>query len=380
MDHDVAQDDRRRPWAARLTSWGVSLLLHGAIVALLASLVVVATQEPEVEAVITLDVAGVAPEALHRAEGDGGGAAAAPTRADTTKTQTLEASAAALEAPALAATGFQADAASRPLEASAADPAVALLAELASQTAAPRTTGQGNSPLLEGTSPGFQDMIGGMRGGGLDVVFVFDATDSMEPTVREAKRRIQDVINLIVGLLTRDDNPPQNVRFGVVAFKDYGDEFGLRATDGIELTADFEKVRRYINTLVVGGGGDRPEPLDRALSDATDKDMGWEKGRRNVVVLVTDAPVHVTGRSNVLDKAHDFTQRFGGVISVIDTGTDHEGILADLQRIAKAGDGEAFELNEADLFWRHLVLSIFGSRFEHDIQTIVDRYTRDRLP
>ena len=34
-------------------------------------------------------------------------------------------------------------------------------------------------------------------------------------------------------------------------------------------------------------------------------------------------------------------------------------------------------LNDEEAFWRHLIVSVFGRRFEQDVQQIVDRYARE---
>ena len=73
----------------------------------------------------------------------------------------------------------------------------------------------------------------------------------------------------------------------------------------------------------------------------------------------------------------------GGTINVIDTGgtgakgVQRTSIQPDLGRIAKAGGGEVFLLTDTDAFWRHLVVSVFGRRFEQDVDIIIKKLVKE---
>src|SRR5690606_28510031 len=127
-----------------------------------------------------------------------------------------------------------------------------------------------------------QDVARGLGRRGLDVVLVIDATQSMEPYAAQARDRLHDVMAVLSGIL-RDAgarNNPRLIRFGVVAFKDFGDDFGLDATQSLPLTSDIDAVRAFIEELPVGGGGERDEPTHRALEAAIDaRRMGWRRDR-----------------------------------------------------------------------------------------------------
>ena len=53
-----------------------------------------------------------------------------------------------------------------------------------------------------------------------------------------------------------------------------------------------------------------------------------------------------------------------------------EMVQPDLQIIAQKGKGSAFLLQDADAFWRHLIVSVFDQRFQADIETIIEQYVR----
>jgi hypothetical protein len=76
----------------------------------------------------------------------------------------------------------------------------------------------------------------------------------------------------------------------------------------------------------------------------------------------------------------------GGVVTVTVGGSTTQptqatkartGILSDLQGIAREGGGSAFLLDDEQAFWRHLIVQIFGQRYEQDIQQIIDTYVRN---
>lgn len=259
-----------------------------------------------------------------------------------------------------------------------ADPTGKLLADLA---AVSRTAdfdgGGGLGALLMGTSKGFGDHIGNLRGQGLDVLLVLDATDSMSPYIYQAKVRLHEILNVITGLVP-------NARFGVVAYKDYGDDYGPNAVRVKRLTEDTRGIRACIDGIVAGGGADEPEPINEALLVATNyRKAGWKTGRKWVIILVGDSTIHASGQKKAFELAGNFARR-KGTINVIDVGgTGAQGqprqiIQPDLKRIAELGGGSAFLLTDEKLFWRYLIVSVFGKRFEQDVDVIIRKFAKEK--
>jgi hypothetical protein len=260
-------------------------------------------------------------------------------------------------------------------------------------------SGSGTGPGTgSGVGPGLGGVLDEMRTKGLDVVFVIDATDSMLPYIEQSKRRLREVVSVVTNLVagakvTEGVTGKSGVRFGIVAFKDYGDEYGIEATRALPLTTDLPKLQKTLDDIAAGGGADAPEPHHEALKAATSSRMGWSRQRRNVIVLVTDAPCHSLSRELALQEARQFAKQLGGQINVIDVGgvvkvggtatqpaagtRPRTGVLADLQGIAREGGGSAFLLDDEQAFWRHLIVSIFGQRYEQDVQQIIDTYVRN---
>lgn len=236
--------------------------------------------------------------------------------------------------------------------------------------------------LLDGTSTGFQKMIGQWRGSGLDVVLVIDVTGSMKPYLEQAKLRLNQIMGVITGILDDTNDPMQIVRFGVVAYKDYGDDrsFGPSACRWLPLTNNLTLVQRFLDTLHASGGGGVEEPIHRAMHMATDERvMDWKNGRLSVIILVADAPVHKAGKDQLPKIAKRFALNRGGKINTIDTGDgERAGVLEDLQALAHFSGGEAFLLKDQQAFWEHLIVSVFGREYKSDVDLILKRYLKDQ--
>ncbi len=357
-------------WGQRAKAWGISAVVHALIVLLLASLVLAVAQPPPIEAVVSFEPVGRPDDPSTSSSGG-----SAP-RVEATSDSAASPSTAPMPAPSVDASLGSTPAPDQsvlPTDPAMSDPALALLVELTEQLSAEHT-GRGDNPLIDGSSEGFQQMVGGIRGRGLDVVFVIDATNSMSGIIGQAKERVHDVIGVITGVLSKDGLPPRNVRFGVVAYKDYGDEYGIAAAKALALTHEFESVREFIDRITASGGGDIPEPIHEALKIATERKMGWKRSATSIIVLIGDSPVHPGGRNEAIAEARGFRKRFAGTVNVIDVGTDRKVVLGDFQEIAEAGGGTASLLASEKAFWENLIVSVFGKRFERDVQTIVERY------
>jgi len=366
-------------------AWILSGLLHAGIIALAGMITWIVLEPKILDRLLTLAPpaqAGVDESGRDDAGGTGapGGAALAPGQAAAAQPAAPVVAASApvpqklldtLAAPTVAPLSDQALAGIR-------DPAGALTAAALGSIKGPPGGGGGTGTgpgILDGTSPGFGKFIGDLRGTGLDVVLVLDATDSMTPYIEQAKVRLHSVLNVITGLVP-------NARVGMVAYKDYGDEYGPEAVKVMAITNDHQAVRKFIDEIVAGGGGDIPEPLHEALAAATSaKRMGWNPRRKRVIILVGDSPVHTSARAAAYNLAAAFA-RDGGVINVIDTGGTGAPAVArtalqpDLARIARDGGGSAFLLQDAGAFWRHLIVSVFGTRYEQDVNIIIEKFGR----
>lgn len=120
----------------------------------------------------------------------------------------------------------------------------------------------------------------------VEVAFVLDTTGSMSGLIEGAKRKIWSIATTIL-----DDNPDADIRMGLVAYRDIGDDYVVRSVD---LTTDIQDLYGQLLQLQARGGGDWPESVNEALDTAINK-LHWRQGgdTRRIVFLVGDAPPHM---------------------------------------------------------------------------------------
>lgn len=116
----------------------------------------------------------------------------------------------------------------------------------------------------------------------LDLVFLIDATGSMGDEIAKLKASARDIAARINRLPGQPD-----LCFGLVAYRDQGDEFLVRRHD---LTNDLDAFQSVLGRLRAAAGGDEPEALNESLSVAVN-DIAWRgPGTTRLVVLIADAP------------------------------------------------------------------------------------------
>ncbi|MCE1247900.1 MAG: VWA domain-containing protein [Firmicutes bacterium] len=140
-------------------------------------------------------------------------------------------------------------------------------------------------PVKPSPSPSVVSIHQGMVRTRIDVVFVVDCTGSMQDEIDVVKNKIQEMISKI-----SSGQPKPEVRYGVVAYRDRGDEF---VTKKFDFSGQLEQVRSYVNQLQADGGGDTPESVNEALHVAIDN-MDWDKSANTgkMLFLIGDAGPH----------------------------------------------------------------------------------------
>ncbi|MBI3704960.1 MAG: VWA domain-containing protein [Rhizobiales bacterium] len=120
----------------------------------------------------------------------------------------------------------------------------------------------------------------------VEVAFVLDTTGSMGPLIEGAKRKIWSIATAIV-----DANPEAEIRMGLVAYRDIGDDY---VTKTFNLTTDIQDLYANLLELKARGGGDWPESVNEALHVGVTK-LSWTQGEEicRIVFLVGDAPPHM---------------------------------------------------------------------------------------
>src|SRR5712692_5127287 len=126
------------------------------------------------------------------------------------------------------------------------------------------------------------------QGRPVDIVFVLDITESMQPYVDAVK---QNMINFAQDLAQNH----RDYRLGLVTFEDYVVSAypDCSCAYSKAMTPDVQKFTEWVGTLHAGGGGDIPEDQLDALAYAST--MPFRPDAQSILILITDAPSHHAG-------------------------------------------------------------------------------------
>ena len=153
----------------------------------------------------------------------------------------------------------------------------------------------------------------------LDILFLLDATGSMDDEIAQIRDTLLSIASRISDLPSQPD-----LRLGLVAYRDRGDEFVTRVYD---FEPDAERFLDTIRGVVAKGGGDIPESLNEALHVAV-HEPGWrlEEAIR-LVFLIADAPPHLDYPDDYsyADEMAEAHSRGIKIFSVASSGLDPQG-------------------------------------------------------
>jgi len=224
------------------------------------------------------------------------------------------------------------------------------------------------SASFEGFQGSFNDYVGLLRRLGLDVVFVLDATGSMEWIIEETKAKMTRMMNFIKRLVPI-------ARVGIVVYRDKKSESCSFLTKAHPLTINVKKLQNFLNSIEAAEGGDLEEAVDEGLRVAV-QEMQWRRNSKKVIILVGDAPPHKSDVSKAYKVVQDFRGK-GGFVSAIDTtheandegfsNFDSNSIMSEFVHIAEMGRGEATSLALEGKVIKHLIIQAFGSRWEENL-------------
>ncbi len=166
----------------------------------------------------------------------------------------------------------------------------------------------------------------------LDVMFLIDATGSMADEIQQLKDNIRAISAQVDALPSRPD-----VRFGLVAYRDQGDAFLTQVTD---FTPDVETFAADLDRVQADGGGDYPEDLNQALSDAIHQAEWRVENTVSLIFLVADAPPHLDyGQQNhYAAEMLQAAQRGIKIYPIASSGLDEQGEYV-FRQLAQATGG-----------------------------------------
>jgi hypothetical protein len=146
-----------------------------------------------------------------------------------------------------------------------------------------------------------------LRKRGLDVVFVIDATGSMDWVLADITSRVREIADALRSLVPL-------TRIGVAAYRDAEDpEFAVKVQP---LTYSNQKLERFLGALRAAGGGGLQEGVDAGLEAAV-RQPGWRKGAQAIMVLIGDAPPKEGSLGRIRATVRAFALA-GGQLAVVD--------------------------------------------------------------
>ena len=198
--------------------------------------------------------------------------------------------------------------------------------ELLSSLFPSRGKGGGRGRNLAGISHALKKRISHLRQTGLEIALCIDSTSSMGETLDRAKGSLKTIF-----LLLKDLVP--NSRIALLTYRDKGDAYVIRKTRlGVSLWEGLS----FLSSVEAKGGGDFPEAVDEALTQANR--LPWKRSATKIILLVGDAPPHpYVGLSRATRIAKIFGNRRGSV-HAMQVGNDPSANKAFAQ-ITKAGHG-----------------------------------------
>ena len=126
-----------------------------------------------------------------------------------------------------------------------------------------------------------------------DILYLIDATGSMEPYVKEIKNQCK-----LINIRLLDREPGLSFKFGGVFYRDPVDSIG-DVHEVYSLTDDISSFKKSIEKIECSGGGDESEDWVGAYKKVLN--MNWRNGVK-IVIHITDAPAH--GRQFIEEDSH----------------------------------------------------------------------------
>jgi hypothetical protein len=148
----------------------------------------------------------------------------------------------------------------------------------------------------------------------LDITLIIDTTGSMGDEIGYLKREFSDLAATISAIY-----PQSEQRWGLVVYRDRGDEYLARAFD---FTADLQEFQSILGDQDVNGGGDFPEAPEEGFKEANA--MAWRTGNdtARLVFWVADAPHHEGRASALADEIRATQQKGIHIYPVASSGID----------------------------------------------------------
>lgn len=212
-----------------------------------------------------------------------------------------------------------------------------------------------------------------LRGSGVDLMFVIDATSSMQPFLAQARLAVDSMVSTLATLVG-------DLRLGVVAYRDGEDEF---TTKLLPLGSDRYAILNFLWTLRAEGGGDVPEAVAAGLAEAIQRG-GWRQGTHRVIVVVGDAPPHERDAGRIKSLIAGFVRGDpkaipGSVVSAIYTGPERaapkpeEDGAGAMAHLASLGRGDYLDLAAGGELGERFMWLVLGPHHANELRLLLSR-------
>jgi len=174
----------------------------------------------------------------------------------------------------------------------------------------------------------------------IEVVFALDTTGSMGDLIQAAKENIWSIATTMASA-----QPAPDISIGLVAYRDRGDAYVTRVVD---LSTDLDSVYATLMDFQAAGGGDTPESVNAALTDAINA-ISWSQDPDSyqVVFLVGDAPPHMDYQDDVKYPATlEVAAKRGITVNTIQCG-QYGATTRPWQQIAQLAGGRYFQVEQS---------------------------------
>jgi Mg-chelatase subunit ChlD len=181
------------------------------------------------------------------------------------------------------------------------------------------------------------DFRGEEQGKPVDIVVVFDITESMQPFIDGMKEATIDFADRLA-------KANRDYRLGLVTFEDYV------IRDETAFTRSAREFKSWVGALQASGGGDIPEDSLDGLVVASR--FPFRPEAQAVVILITDAPNHFRGDGSDKTYGHEVTQQTADAV-IADLKKANLSVFAiapapftapDLHKIAKETGGRHYNI------------------------------------
>lgn len=149
----------------------------------------------------------------------------------------------------------------------------------------------------------------------LDLSLVIDTTGSMSDELEYLKTEIDAIAAMVSKRFPNVDQ-----RFSLVVYRDEGDEYVSRKFDFTDSLSEFQA---QLSAQRASGGGDYPEAMHLALSQAGS--LGWrDDNTARVMFLVADAPPHRRFSGDALEAIRSLRAKGVTIFPVAASGVQQE--------------------------------------------------------